>query len=64
METSQLQGGKEAIRNQEIQGILEERIPMAATTVEEMDTLPGIAASPRKDARRESERCRMEYRME
>ena len=47
-----------------MQGMQEEMNLKIATTVEEKDTLPETVASPRKDARRESEKCKMETEME
>ena len=55
METRERKDGKEAVRSQKFQGTLEEKTPRAVTTVEEMGTLPEIAASQRKDARKGSD---------
>ena len=46
-----------------MQGMQEEMTPMAAATVERKGTLPETVANPRKDAKMESEKCRMETEM-
>ena len=66
METGRIQHGEEEVEDLEtqgMQGMQEEMKPKTATTVERKDTFPKNVASPEKDARKESEKCKMETAM-
>ena len=66
METGRLQYGEEEVEDLEtqgMQGVQEEMNPKTAISVERKDTLPETVANPRKDARMESEKCKMETEM-
>ena len=66
METGRLQYGEEEIENREtpgMQGMQEDTNPKTATTVERKGTLPETVTNPRKDAKMDSEKYRMETEM-